>query len=92
VARASAPGFVRLSYSYDADLAVRVDGQPAEFVPDALGAGIILAFPAGAHAIAVDAPRTTQRALLLAASAGLAVGLLAVLAGTRGARGAEDRP
>jgi hypothetical protein len=79
VARASAPGFVRLAYGFDPALGVALDGRAAPSVPDFLGA-VVLAFPAGTHAITLAAPPATLRLRLLAASGALAATLLLVWA------------
>lgn len=77
VARASAPGFVRLAYSFDPALGVALDGAAVERVPDFLGA-VVLAFPAGTHAITLRAPPATQQLRLLAASGAIAGTLVLV--------------
>jgi hypothetical protein len=77
VASAPAPGFVRLSYSFDPELALAIDGQPTPAVADFLG-GVVLAFPAGTHTISLGAPRETARPWLLALG-GTAAAALAVL-------------
>jgi hypothetical protein len=77
VARAPAPGFVRLSYSFDPELALAIDGRPAPAVADFLG-GVVLAFPAGTHTISLEAPRETARPWLLALG-GAAAAALAML-------------
>ncbi len=75
VARASAPGYVRLAYSFDPALGVALDGARVESVPDFLG-GVVVAFPAGEHTLTLRAPPATLRVLLLAASGAIAVALL----------------
>ena len=92
VAHASAPGFVRLSYAYDPELEVALDGQVAGVVPDALGGAIVLAFPAGTHTISLRPPGAGPRTALLGTSAVLSVGLagLLVAAGRRRGRGPLD--
>jgi hypothetical protein len=77
VARAPAPGFVRLSYSFDPELALAIDGEPAPAVADFLG-GVVLAFPAGTHTISLEAPREPARPWLLALG-GAAAAALAIL-------------
>jgi hypothetical protein len=77
VARASAPGFVRLAYAFDPELRARIDGESAIAVPDFLG-GVVLPFPAGTHTIALEAPPASLRLGLLWAGAGIA-GALAML-------------
>ena len=79
VARADAPGFVRLAYAFDPALGVALDGTAVEGVPDFLG-GVVLAFPAGTHAITLSAPPATLRLRLLAASGAIAATLLLVWA------------
>jgi hypothetical protein len=79
VARASAPGFLRLAYSFDPALGVALDGAPVESVPDFLG-GVVLAFPAGTHTVTLTAPPKALRLGLLAASGGIAATLLLVWA------------
>jgi hypothetical protein len=75
VARASAPGFVRLAYAFDPALRVALDGAGVASVPDFLG-GVVVAFPAGEHTVTLRAPSATWRVRLLAASGGIAVALL----------------
>lgn len=74
VARASAPGFVRLAYSFDPELAVAIDGEPAQGVADFLG-GVVLPFPAGTHTIRLEAPRAILRLRLLWCSGVIAAAL-----------------
>jgi hypothetical protein len=81
VARAGAAGFVRLAYSHDPDLRVTLDGLPAASVPDFLG-GIVLAFPAGQHAIALRPPEARLRHVLIAGSGAIAAALVLVWAAT----------
>lgn len=81
VARAGSPGFVRLAYSFDPGLRVTLDGRPIEAVPDFLGA-LVVAFPAGRHAIALRAPDAALRGGLLAASGAIAAALVLVWAAT----------
>ena len=78
-ARASAPGFARLSYAFDPALSVRLDGQPTAFVPDALGGALVLGFPEGRHTITLRPPGAALRGLLLLACAALAAALAGVL-------------
>ena len=85
-ARASAPGFVRVSYSYDPELRVRLDGQPVEPIPDALGSGFALRFPEGAHEIVIRPPVFALRKALTAAALPLAALLLAVRVAARDQR------
>jgi hypothetical protein len=65
VARAAAPGFVRLSYSFDPELAIAIDGEPTPGVADFLGA-VVVAFPAGTHTVRLEAPGERYRGRLLA--------------------------
>ena len=74
MARASTPGFVRLAYSFDPELALAIDGEPAPGVADFLG-GIVLPFPAGTHSIRLEAPRETLRRRLLAIGGAAAIAL-----------------
>jgi hypothetical protein len=74
VARASAPGFVRLAYSFDPELTVAIDGEPAQGVADFLG-GVVLPFPAGTHTIRLEAPRAILRVRLLWCSGAIAAAL-----------------
>jgi hypothetical protein len=74
VARAPSPGFVRLAYSFDPELAISIDGEPAQATRDFLG-GIVLAFPAGTHSIRLEAPRESLRLRLLALSSAAALAL-----------------
>ena len=78
-ARASAAGFVRVSYAFDPALSVRLDGEPAPFVPDALGGALVLAFPEGRHVVTLRPPESGFRGVLLLAGAGLASALAGVL-------------
>lgn len=77
VAQASAPGFVRLAYSFDPALGVALDGAAVESVPDFLGA-VVLSFPAGTHAVTLRAPPATLQLRLLAASGAIAGTLVLV--------------
>jgi hypothetical protein len=77
VARAPAAGFVRLAYSFDPELTLWLDGDPAQAVADFLG-GIVLAFPAGTHTIRLEAPREPLRLRLLALSGAAAAALALV--------------
>ena len=52
-----------------------LDGSAVPSVPDFLG-GVVLAFPAGRHAITLTAPPATLRLRLLAASGAIAATLL----------------
>jgi hypothetical protein len=79
VARAYAPGFVRLAYSWDPDLRVALDGDAVESVPDFLG-GSVIAFPAGRHAISLGAPEANLRLALVAGCGGIAAALVLVWA------------
>jgi hypothetical protein len=79
LARAGAPGFVRLAYSFDPDLRVTLDGTPVESAPDFLGA-VVVAFPAGQHAISLRAPEAGLRRVLLAACGAIAAALVLVWA------------
>jgi hypothetical protein len=80
-ARAGAPGFVRLAYGFDPALRVALDGEPVASVPDFLG-GMVIAFPAGEHAIALRAPRARLQGGLLAGGGAFAAALLLVWAAT----------
>jgi len=79
VARASRDGFVRLSYSYDPDAIVALDGAPIEAVADSLGGAITLAFPEGTHVVEVGAPPPNLQKGLLWLSGFLALVLMTVL-------------
>jgi hypothetical protein len=81
-ASATLPGFVRLAYSFDPDLRIEIDGEPAPSTADFLG-GIVLAFPAGSHEITLKAPLPTQRLGLLAFGGGIAMALATLWAWTR---------
>ena len=82
-ARASAPGFVRLSYSDDPDLAVALDGEPVPAWRDAVTGAVIVAFPAGTHTISLRAPGAAFAVGLLGISTLTAVGVATVLLTTR---------
>ena len=74
VARASAPGFVRLAYSFDHELAIAIDGEPAQGVADFLG-GVVVPFPPGTHTIGLEAPAAILRLRLLWCSGAIATAL-----------------
>jgi len=61
VAKASKPGYVRISYSYAPRLRVTLDGNPATIVPDALGGAFIMPFPAGSHSVEIRPPSANLR-------------------------------
>jgi len=82
-ARASAAGFVRLSYSYDPDVVVRVDGHPVAAWQDAVTGAVIAPFPSGTHTVSVCPSDTGPRVGLLAISAAIAGMLGVVLHRTR---------
>jgi hypothetical protein len=90
-ARAPAPGFVRLAYSFDPELRLSLDGEPAPAIADFLG-GVVLAFPAGAHTIRLEAPRESLRYQLLAFSGAAALALAVVWAWSRLSRASMSTP
>lgn len=53
VVEATEPQFVRLSYSYDKNLAVYVNGRRAEVIPEALLGGMLIELPAGIHNVVI---------------------------------------
>lgn len=53
----SIAGYVRLSYSYDSDLSVLLDGKQVPFAEDAIGRAFVVAFPAGEHELVIVPPR-----------------------------------
>jgi hypothetical protein len=79
VARASQPGYVRLSYAHDPDLAISLDDERVATTADALGGAIAMAFPAGTHTIEVRAPAEPLQTRLLWLSFFLVLMLTAVL-------------
>jgi hypothetical protein len=87
-ARASSDGFVRLSYTWDADLAVLLDGKAVSALPDLLGA-VLVPFPAGEHEIEIRGPDGSPQPALVALSAALAIALLALAA--RAPQGERER-
>ena len=91
VARASQPGYVRISYARDRDLAVFLDGALTATTADSLGGVIVLAFPAGTHTIEVQAPAATLQTRLLWLSFFLVLMLVAVLVSDRRATRLPDR-
>jgi hypothetical protein len=80
---AASPGWLRLAYTHDPALAVRIDGGPVPFGRDSLGA-LVVALPAGRHAIEIRAAAPAPRLLLLVFCPALA-GVLAWLGLRRGA-------
>lgn len=84
--RASDEGFVRLSYSHDPDLIVRIDGQPVDAMADALGGGVVLPLNAGSHTVVIERPANGLRDGLLALSTGGALALMGLVVWTRRAR------
>lgn len=83
VAHAPAAGFVRLAYSHDPELSVRLDGAPVASAPDALGGGVVLGFPAGTHRITLAPPPATLRIALSGVSLLLAGAVAALAFGVR---------
>jgi len=83
-ARSSAPGFVRVAYSWDPALRVTLDGDPVRPRPDALGGGFLLPFPSGTHAIEIRPPAFALRKALALAALPPAVLLVALAASGRG--------
>ncbi len=89
-ASASAAGFVRLAYSFDPDQSVELDGREVVAVADALGAGVVVAFPAGTHTIEIAAPVSRLRGPLMVASGTCFIGLLVLYFATRRGPPRED--
>ena len=71
VVRASRSGHLRVSYSYDRDLRVTLDGSPVPILPDALGGAFLMDLPRGNHSVEIRPPDPTFRAGL-AIACGLA--------------------
>ena len=82
-ARAFQSGFVRLSYSFDPDVEVRLDDRPVPTIADALTGGIVIAFPAGSHTITIRGAQVTARIFLFAGGVLLAALLSARLLTSR---------
>ena len=80
VARASRAGYLRISYGRDPDLAVSLDGEAVVATADALTGAVVLAFPAGVHAVEIRAPEPVLQVRCLWLSGFLASMLAALLA------------
>jgi hypothetical protein len=79
VVRAPAGGFLRLAYTHDPSLRVRLDGSEVPFVADALG-GVVVALPEGRHELelAAHAPPLRLACLIVSALAAAAALVFAV--------------
>jgi len=75
----SAPGFVRLSYTYDPELRLTLDRAPVRAYADALLGAIVVAVPAGNHTIRIEPPPGSLRSALLGFSLLFTAGLAALL-------------
>ena len=81
---------MRLAYSFDPDQSVELDGREVVAVADALGAGVVVAFPAGTHTIEIAPPVSRLRGPLMVASGTCFIGLLALYFATRRGPPQED--